>query len=278
MLNIFKLILIFASLCFMVTTCTTQAIEKAQNPVVDPIEPAPKKILFVGNSFSFYNNGIHNHLGSLIRAAGEWKRGENRLRLQTLSGGHIFENLPMLQAHLQIVDDSWQAVVLQGHSNEPIRKNKRKKFQAAIDAAIKTVKEKGMSPILFMTWSYADTAGMTESLKNAYVDAAQRNNILLVPVGLAFDKAAKTLPSINLFVPDVTGVTEIDGKKQIAYGETLKHPSAAGTYLAACVFYGALYNKSPEGNIFHSSLTSEQALALQKLSWQVVSDFRQHND
>ena len=87
---------------------------------------------------------------------------------------------------------------------------------------------------------------------------------------MAFAQAEEQLGNIELFVPDVLG---IDDTQSLTYRKDWKHPSAAGTYLAASVFYSVLYQRSPEGLIYHATLDKETALALQKLSWQVTQSF-----
>ena len=48
-----------------------------------------------------------------------------------------------------------------------------------------------------------------------------------------------------------------------------KHPSLAGTYLAASVFFATLYNKSPVGGALpvDSDMTPETAEKLQIIAW-----------
>lgn len=235
---------------------------------------APKRVLFIGNSFSFYNAGIHNHLGSLVRSAGDWQAGKNRLRLATLSGGYIREHLVNIQYLLEQPNSNWDAVVLQGHSSEPISDKKIESFQSSTAQAVKLIREKDLTPILFMTWAYKDKPQMTAALAQGYIKMANQLDALVVPVGLAFAQAQTELPSIELYVPDVLGVeTNESGDTALTYRKDWKHPSAAGTYLAACVFYASLYHKSPQGLTFHAGLSPETALALQKLSWQVTSGF-----
>jgi hypothetical protein len=233
----------------------------------------PKRILFTGNSFSFYNNGIHNHVSSLVRSADEWEKG-NRFRLLTLSGSHIHEHLPLLDAMLTREGDRWDALVLQGHSNEPVSSKKRKEFKQSMDKAINMIKEKSILPILFMTWEYEGETKMGKNLAQAYVDVAAKHNVPVVPVGLAFAKSQQLYPDISLYVQDVLGVTALNTAPQLIYRKDVKHPSQAGTYLAACVFYAALYNKSPEGLAFIADLPPKQAAKLQVLAWQVVEDFK----
>ncbi|WP_395338916.1 hypothetical protein PN836_013065 [Ningiella sp. W23] len=233
-----------------------------------------KKILFVGNSFSFYNNGIHNQLGSLIRAQGEWERGENRMRLLTLSGGHIHEHLDGLANQLKHDPRPWQAVVLQGHSNEPISKRKQDRFDESLSKAIQIIKERQLTPILFMTWGYKGEPDMAQALRHAYEAQAAKHQVAVVPVGLAFQRAEKVFPDINLFVKDVLGMSESAGtERRLTYRDDIKHPSAAGTYLAACVFYASLYQRSPEGNVFTAGLKNTDAHKLQTLAWETVSEY-----
>ena len=228
------------------------------------------RLLFVGNSFSFYNNGIHNHLGSLIRSTGEWKRKQNRLRLSTLSGGHIKEHSADLESILSDPSQNWHAIVLQGHSNESISAKKNKEFVLATANAVQQIKDKGIQPILFMTWGYKDQPDMGADLANVYTKLANKLEVLVVPVGVAFASAETEFSNIELFVPDVLGV---NSENQLTYRKDWKHPSEAGTYLAACVFYATLYQRSPEGIIFTGKLHKDTALALQKLSWKVTQQF-----
>jgi hypothetical protein len=238
-------------------------------PKVQPTSN-PTRVLFVGNSFSFYNNGIHNHLGSLIRSTGEWNKQQNRLRLSTLSGGHIKEHSDNLESILSDSSQQWHAIVLQGHSNEPISTKKNKAFALATAKALQQIKSKGIQPILFMTWGYKDQPDMGVDLANVYTKLANKLDVLVVPVGVAFARAEAQLSNIELFVPDVLG---IDSENQLSYRKDWKHPSEAGTYLAACVFYATLHQRSPEGLIFTGDLHKETALALQKLSWKVTQQF-----
>lgn len=44
------------------------------------------------------------------------------------------------------------------------------------------------------------------------------------------------------------------------------HPTVAGTYLAACVFYGVIFGESPRGLSYHDGLTSNEAAYLQSVA------------
>jgi hypothetical protein len=51
------------------------------------------------------------------------------------------------------------------------------------------------------------------------------------------------------------------------------HPSLAGTYLAACTFYAALYGKSPVGNPYAADLDADTARFLQGVAWETVRSY-----
>lgn len=283
----------FLVFCLLVTTLlvplgSSAAADKSTEKNEAAESAPPKRILFTGNSFSFYNNGVHNHLGSLVRSADQWTRGKNRLRLLTLSGGHIHENLLLINAALhenstinksgtgQDSTSKFDAVVLQGHSNEPIDPKKIKRFNKSIQLAIDLVKHNNLTPILFMTWQYKNDHEMTLKLARAYEQIGNKNKIQVVPVGLAFAKSVQMHPDIELYVPDVLGVEKNEKNEtlSLSYRRVLKHPSVAGTYLAANVFYASIYDKSPVGLAFTAGLDADVAKKLQQLAWDVSQAYK----
>jgi hypothetical protein len=79
----------------------------------------------------------------------------------------------------------------------------------------------------------------------------------IAPVGDAWQAARKADPKLMLHSKDQ------------------KHPTPAGAYLAACVFYATIYEKSPEwlpGSI--GKLTDDEARALQTIAWKTVQATR----
>jgi hypothetical protein len=234
--------------------------------VTTPINP--HNALFVGNSFSFFNDGIHNHLGSLIRSQGAWQRGKHRYRLQTLSGARMHEHESIIE---DVVDaKEWPTVVLQGHSNEPIDAKRAEQFIMSTAQYVNTLRRNDIQPILFMTWAYENEPEMINDLARTYIALANRLDVQVVPVGIAFHNAMQQAPSISLYTADVLGANE---KREITYRKDIKHPSRAGTYLAACVFYAALYQKSPVGIPYIADLGPQEAEQLQTIAWNTVAEF-----
>ncbi|MBC3765581.1 DUF4886 domain-containing protein [Neptunicella marina] len=231
----------------------------------------PQKVLFVGNSFSYYNNGVQNHVISLIKSAGKWTQGENRYRLKTLSGGKLYEHIKGFSYLMdQPQGKGWDIVVLQGHSNEAATKKRYPAFDEAAKILVKKAREHKVEPVFFMTWPYKGEPKMTAKIRQGYLKTANQLNALVVPVGLAFAKANQTLPQLELYHADVEG---FDDKGEVQYHPVEKHPSMAGTYLAACMFYAAFYQQSPAGLTYTAKLPVETARELQDVAWQTYQEF-----
>ena len=263
-LSIFiKLIPIFQIL-FVITTwaVTTNVVAgESYNP--------HKRVMFIGNSFSYYNNGLQNHLAGLVRSANEWSRS-HRYRLSTLSGGRLYEHTEQLRNSMRSEKIKWDSVVLQPQSNEAIVKARVDSFNLALSEQVEIIRKAGSEPLLFMTWAYKSSGDMHQRLEQAYLDAGTKYNLRLIPVGIAFHQVKKQLPNIDLYVADILS---IDSKGALTYKADIKHPSWAGTYLAACVFYAALYRKSPENLPYTGGLNLPLANQLQRIAWQTVEHF-----
>lgn len=96
---------------------------------------------------------------------------------------------------------------------------------------------------------------MTAELAEAYTHAGNDNNALVIPAGLAFGKSIAKMPDLNLYVPD------------------LRHPSVAGSYLAACVTYATLFKASPVDLKYTAGLDPAIAKHLQTVAWETVQEY-----
>ena len=52
-----------------------------------------------------------------------------------------------------------------------------------------------------------------------------------------------------------------------------RHPSLAGTYLAACTVYASLFGKSPVGNTYAAGLPADVAAHLQQVAWETAQEY-----
>lgn len=211
-----------------------------------------KKILFIGNSFTYYNNSLHYHVEQLRRSSSSVDDFKDyNFRAATIAGGYLSEHKAGIDS--LTAGRGWDAVVLQGHSREAIDKSKRTQFEISLAESTRLLKARGIKPFLFMTWAYQHKPEMIDALKEEYVDLAKKFDLTLVPVGAAFEAALQVRPDLRLHAAD--GI----------------HPSVAGTYLAACVFYSVFYNESTVGLAYQLGLDDDTADFLQNIAWKTVS-------
>ena len=210
---------------------------------------AAENVLFVGNSFTYYNNSVHKHYRSLRNASSEEGSASGDARMLTISGGSLAEHEGGLRQMLGGGD--WDAVILQGYSNGPITPGKAERFQEAARDYAMAIRQNGAEPIFFMTWAYTGQPQMTAELDAAYSAIGAELNAKVVPVGLAFERALSLRPELTLIIDDG------------------KHPTMAGTYLAACTFYAALHGESPEGLDYDAGLAVSDAALLQQVAWEI---------
>ncbi len=97
---------------------------------------------------------------------------------------------------------------------------------------------------------------MTSQLNAAYTEIGRELDAQVVPVGLAFAKVTDERPDILLRMADA------------------RHPTLAGTYLAACTFFAALFKQSPEGLEYAAELDTKVATYLQRVAWQTVLSYQ----
>jgi uncharacterized protein DUF4886 len=220
-------------------------------PKVTGIE-APHHVLFVGNSFSYYNDSLHGHLRKLVESADPAHGKDYVFKSMTISGAFLYEHAGGLPYVLQ--SRKWDLVILQGNSQEPMPSNPAhaERFRSTARSFDSLIHAFGGKTAFFMTWAYQGKPEMTDALAGAYEGIGNELDDLVVPVGLAFRNSLARRPELVLHFKDHM------------------HPSMAGTYLAACTFYAALYGKSPAGNAYTADLDAETAKFLQGVAWDTV--------
>ena len=238
-------------------------------PKVHKLDEVPKSVLFIGNSFFYYNNSMHNHVLKLVRAddpkehyhavsatiSGSGLNWHNVESLFSTDGMASYSFAPGNKVVMNTRNKKFDAAIMMDCSQCPIHPQLKALFAetAAKDAEI--VRKHGADPILFMSWAYVDKPEMTEQLAEAYTTAGNANNMLVIPAGLAFARAKKENPELVLNVPDG------------------RHPTLAGTYLASCTVMASVYQRSPVGNSYHAGLDDKTAAFLQKVAWDTVQDY-----
>ena len=227
-----------------------------------------KSLLWVGNSFFYYNNSMHGHVGRLLTDAG----GKGyRASSATISGSGI--NWHDVGAHFKpggvasysfvgdnevrfnTFDKPFDAVMMMDCSQCPVHPKLQPIFYEFAAKHSATVRSKGAEPIFFMSWAYQDKPEMTEQLAAEYIKAGVQNKALVVPAGLAFGASVAKRPDLNLYIADK------------------RHPSLAGTYLAACTVMASVYKQNPVGNKYTAGLPADVAAHLQAVAWETAQAF-----
>lgn len=225
-------------------------------PVSAEVAP-PANVLFVGNSFTYYNNSLHNHYRRLLRASNGGEIAPGLVRIMTISNGRLAEHAG-LEAMLE--SENWDVVVLQGHSLGPLGAETAGALRDAARKHAAAIRRAGARPLFFMTWAYTDRPEMTARIDAVYSSIGRELDAEVAPVGLAFAAVTRDRPDIRLRIEDK------------------RHPTLAGTYLAACVFFAVLQGESPEGLDYDAGLGPAVANVLQRAAWQAVVAYRERDD
>ena len=231
-----------------------------------------KTLLYVGNSFFYFNDGISSLVLRLVAAGDPQNRPQYRSTMVTISGSglnwHDMESYfkpgsgmasYSFTADNKVVfnrfDKPFDAVLMNDCSQCPIHPQLKDLFHEYARKHSQSAVKNGAKPMLFMTWAYQDAPEMTAQLAEQYTVAGNANNALVVPAGLAFAKAVSKNSQINLYNADK------------------RHPSLAGSYLAACVIYAAVHGKNPVGNSYKGGLDAKTADFLQQVAADTVREY-----
>ena len=249
--------------------CASTATPTAPAAPPPVVTGPPLSMMWVGNSFFYYNNSLHGHMGQLAASAKERLRGTS----VTISGsGMDWHDLPSLLradgiGRYSFVGDNeirfnppgrqFDTVVMMDCSQCPIHPQLKGAFNDTVAKNAATLKAQNIRGVLFMSWAYKDKPEMTQQLADAYTAAAKANGMKVIPAGLAFARAIAAKPDLELYVADK------------------RHPSLAGTYLAAATTYAALWGKSPVGLSYTAGLPADVVQVLQKAAWDTVQAYAQ---
>ncbi len=213
---------------FLLAALAAVTLLPAQTP------PAPKKIrvLFIGNSYTYVNN-----LPKLVESVAASQASGPRIETEAVVRGGAslkwhWEDGKALEA---IRKGGWDFVSLQEHSTlgnppppgaQPVINDPASYFEYAEKFAAE-IKKAGARTLLYATWAREDHPEQQRRLDDAFVLLARRIDAAIVPVGLAWTITRIEAPAIRLHTPDRS------------------HPTAAGSYLAALLFYQTITGSAP---------------------------------
>jgi hypothetical protein len=201
-------------------------------------------VLFIGNSYT-YANDLPGTFVQLAAAMGDQVNVDSKT-----NGGYTFQmHAQDPVTHQKINAQAWDYVVIQGQSQEPSFPYQQVNTQSlpyAMQLADSVYANHSCAQVnYFMTWgrevgdpqwdSINTFHKMNARLRDAYLRIADSSTASVSPVGVAWRYIRDTQPSIQLYVGDGS------------------HPSVAGTYLAASVFYVSLFHKAITPNLAYTA-------------------------
>jgi hypothetical protein len=229
----------------------------------------PASAIYIGNSFFYYNNSLHSHVGQLLKAA-DAKNGFRSVSVTISGSGFDWHDVDTyfrpnavssysFDSKNRIVfnklDKLFDMAIMMDCSQFPIHPQLKSVFRDYAKKNSDTVRKYGTKPVFFMSWAYSDAPEMTAQLAEAYTQAANDNDAFVIPAGLAFARSISKRPEINLYAPDK------------------RHPSLEGTYLSACTVYASLFKKSPVDLKYTAGLDDATAKFQQTVAWETVHEY-----
>ena len=200
---------LFIALTFFSTTAQASAsVSEAE------VEPIPKKVLFVGNSYTYYWN-----LPQLVSYLST-ELGTPLIARQSTEGGVNLEqhwkSEKGLKTRQLIEQGDWDYVVFNNHSLSTIERSEQffdygKKFADL-------VKQHGGEPVFYMTWAREYNKLMLDTIAGSYRRLAQQADAHVVPVGELWLRSVTLHPEYAIYATDGS------------------HPSPTGAYVTALAF------------------------------------------
>jgi hypothetical protein len=186
--------------------------------VLAPLPPGGIRVLFIGNSLTYYNN-LPGTLIDLAQTSGDTIRAA----MVAFPDFALVDHLRQGTAEQTIRATTWNFVVLQqGPSSVQVNRDSLITLTQLFDVPIR---QAGARPALFSVWPQVSNAATFPRAIESYQLAATAVNGVYMPVGAAWQQALAEDASLRLYDPD--GL----------------HPSPLGTYLAALVMYERITGK-----------------------------------
>ena len=167
-----------------------------------------KRVLFIGNSLTFWNQGVDVMVKKLVPGIETQRVAVGGATLETLWNND--------EAKLACADN-WNVVVLQ----EDLPETTQASFRRHAKLWCEHVRKYGAEPVFYAAWAYERLPTFDDDAICAeHEKVAAENNARIAPVG-----AART-----------AGPEGLD-----LFDDDREHPSLAGTYLAASVIAATIY-------------------------------------
>ena len=230
----------------------------------------PSHLLFVGNSYLYYSNSLHDHLLRMLISAGLLERDDTKIKSATINGARLTHHdvANYIEPGQLGFPEPFEVVILQGHSSAVLTEENSAMFENSVKQHSESIRRRGSEVALYMTPAYVfphelQRRDMMRDIESLYVRVGNDVGALVIPVGLAFEESYRRRPNLQL---------------HMAYDGT--HPSLLGTYLGAATVFASLYNQSPIGNSYDyfGAIDADTRLFLQQVAHDTVKKFYQLTD
>ena len=213
---------------------------------------ASTRILFIGNSLTFWNEGLYVHLERF--AASSTPPVPVTTGRSVVPGAFLKSLWQRPEPRQAIATGQYDVVVLQEDLPETTVDDFRQHARLFVAEARKV----SARPILLMAWAYERLGWITmDEIAQAHDEAATELKVEVAPVGIAWQRASAARPALTLFAPD------------------REHPSIHGTYLATAVLYTVVFARNPAGLSYTPrGIAAEDAQFLQNIAWETVRAYR----
>jgi PKD repeat protein len=230
-------------------------------------------VLFLGNSYSSYNN-LPQLVQSLSSSAGKTLIIDSNMPGGMTISGHVNNATSIAK----ISQGNWDYVVIQEQSQIPSIDYYRYNEMYPAMTNLKSLIEQ-YNPcakiITYMTWGrqyggqqcgpgatycspvFVDFNHMQDSLTSAYLEISEQLNIQCAPVGLTWQN----------ILNDTT---------LILHSNDNSHPNIDGSYVAALTIYSSIWKQPSNGIAFNAGLTQSRSLYYQQMSDNTI--FNSQND
>jgi hypothetical protein len=196
-------------------------------------EPPPTRVLFIGNSYTYFNN--LPEIFTQLAVFGRQDRIETRMVAP--GGWRLKDHWEQGETRRALRERKWNYVVLQEQSMLGIsffldgrpRVSSDEVFRPYARKWAAEVRKAGAIPIFYLTWARKANPEDQAALNYIYMRAARENGAQVAPVGIVWAQVREQQPILELYVADGS------------------HPSPAGSYLAACTLYATIFHQSPAG-------------------------------
>ena len=236
-----------------VVSTTTEAASTTPAPTTAAPEP-PTKVLFVGNSLTYYRTGLKTQIRLLAASAVPPLSIETE---ESVAGGATLENhWNDLSTPEKIASGDYDVVVLQG----AIPESDVETFKENARNLVEATRQSGAEPILYMAWPYARKGWITmDEIARANADIATELDVPIAPVGLAFERALSERPELKLLANDN------------------EHQSTHGAHLVAYVIYLTVFGAEAPDTVTDlvegDPITEEDARFFHRIARETVDEY-----